>query len=136
MNTPTPSQINPDNAGIIADAENYQPPSGSWLSADLEKLERFAAELDEIVERLERIRSKQSDMALFLSPSVDPATVRATALLAEDGHDRPGTPVHAISATIDDLRQQVLAARLAARDYRGTESSVVERMRSSAEDPA
>jgi hypothetical protein len=107
-----------------------------WLRADPGLLDRFADEIDDLAEALERLRARQSDMASFQSPSTDPATVRATAGLAEDGHDRAGTPVHAVSRTIDDLRKQAVAARLAARDHRAGERAITEDLRRAGDDPS
>lgn len=100
-----------------------------WLWANPGQLERFADDVDELVGILELLRSRQVDAASFRSPSTDPATVRAATQLAEDGHDRPGTPVHAVTTIIEDLRQQVAAARLAARDHRARELAIVEDLR-------
>jgi hypothetical protein len=137
VNIGPPSPINPASGqpfpGGDPVAASAQPPRRGWLQADPDELERFADELGKLVELLERVRSKQSDMALFASPSVDPATVAAAARLAEDGHDRPGTPVHVVAATIGDLRQQVRAARMAARDYRAAEQAIIENVDASGE---
>jgi hypothetical protein len=106
-----------------------------WLHAHPDLLDRFAADLDVLADELEDIRSDQSDLAAFLSPSTDPATVRIAARLAEDGQDRDGTPVHEIAKTIADLRAQAFAARMAARDYRAAEETTGARMRAIEEDP-
>jgi hypothetical protein len=105
----------------------------SWLRADPDQLDRFAGELDELADDLERIRARLSDMASFVSPSTDPATLRAVEGLAEDGHDHPGTPVYAVARAINDMRQQALVARLAARDYRDAERTAAVRLRAASE---
>jgi hypothetical protein len=105
---------------------NSPPVARGWLWADPDLLERFADGVDELIKCLESLRTRQSDAAWFRSPSTDPATLRVTARLAEDGYDFDGTPMHAITTVIEDLRQQVLAARLAARDHRAREQAVIE----------
>lgn len=101
----------------------------SWLRADPDLLDQFAEKLAALADELETIRSRQSDMAPFRSPSTDPATVRMAARLAEDGQDRDGTAVHVIANTIDDLRMQAVAARMAAAEYRAAEQSAAARLR-------
>lgn len=108
-------------------------PDRDWLRADPDQLNRFAAELDELAGELARIRTWLSDIASFTSPSTDPATLRAAAELAEDGHDRPGTPVNAVARVIDDMLRQAQIARLAARDYRDVESQAVSTLRAAGE---
>lgn len=90
-----------------------------WLGADPDQLDRFAGDLDVLVEDLTRIRTVLSDVASFLSPSADPATRRAAAELAEDGHDRHGTPPGAVTCAINDLRGLAIAAR----DHRKAEGA-------------
>jgi hypothetical protein len=110
-------------------AENSPPSPHSWLHADPDLLDRFAEDLVALAGELEDIRSTQSDLATFLSPSTDPATVRMTARLAEDAQDRDGTAVHVIIETIDDLHKQAYAARRAAQDYREAEENTAARLR-------
>jgi hypothetical protein len=117
-------------------AENPQSSRPGWLQADPDQLDRFADELDRLIVLLERIRNKEADAAMFRSPSLDPATVRATDHLAGDAHDVPNTPARAVSMAIDDLTQQARAARWAARDYRTAEHEAVERIRGAGEQPA
>ncbi|MGB3440535.1 MAG: hypothetical protein WBA97_17445 [Actinophytocola sp.] len=102
------------------------PAAGGWLWVDPERLEKFADGVEELIPRLEALRTSQSDAAWFRGPSTDPATMNASARLAEDGYDVDGTPVRAIAKVINDLRQQVIAARLAARDHRANEQAAVE----------
>ena len=106
-----------------------------WLWVNPERLERFAADVEQLITRLEALRVRQADAAWFRSPSTDPATLAVTARLAEDGYDFDGTPVHAVARVIDDLRQQVVAARLAARDYDAGEQSAIEYMDKTGEGP-
>jgi hypothetical protein len=98
-------------------------PEHGWLGADPDQLDRFAGELDELAGELERICARLADMASAVSPCDDPVTVRASAERAEDGDDRSGRPIHAVAGAINDMRQQALVARLAARDHRDTERS-------------
>jgi hypothetical protein len=116
-------------------ADSPQPARTGWLQADPDQLDRFADELDELIVSLERIRAKAADAALFLSPSLDPATVRATRHLAQDAHDLPDTPTpaKAISMIIKDLAAQATAARLAARDYRAHEDEGARQFRRAGE---
>jgi hypothetical protein len=104
--------------------ENSPLPSRAWLQADPDRLDRFAAELDDLVDELCRVRSRQSDLATFRSPSADPATVRAATRLAELADD----PVRAVATTIDELRTQAAAARDAARDVRELELTNIARL--------
>jgi len=55
--------------------------------------------------------------------------------LADDAHDLPDTPARFVADAIDDLRKQVYAARLAARDYREREHDIVQSLRRTEEDP-
>jgi hypothetical protein len=96
------------------------------LRVDPERLEQFAEGVEELIPVLETLRARQADAAWCRSPSTDPATMRATARLAEDGYDIEGTPPHVIARVISDLRQQAVAARLAARDFRAQEDTAVE----------
>jgi hypothetical protein len=110
-------------------ADRTEQTRGGWLQADPDQLDRFADDLDELIVFLERVRDKAGDAASFLAPSMDPATIRTTQHLAADAHglaDRP-TPVGVIAAAIDDLVKQVMAARLAARDYRAHQEESVGR---------
>jgi hypothetical protein len=110
-------------------AQNSPSSPHGWLHADPDLLDRFAEDLDALARKLEDIRSAQSDLATFLSPSTDPATMRATARLAEDAQDRDGTAVHVIIEAIDDLHKQAYAARRAAQDYRAAEENTSARLR-------
>lgn len=107
-------------------ADHPRPSRCGSLQAHTDQFDRFAEEIDELIVLLERIRTQESNAALFRAPSTDPATVRAAAHLAQDGHDLPGTPVRAISTAIEDLRKQAIAARLAARDYRAADQAAIE----------
>jgi hypothetical protein len=108
-------------------------PANSWFSSDPDALERFAREVEDLIEALKRTRSKAADAAIFRSPSSDPASQRIARQLAGDAHDVDGTPVRAISVVIRDLESQVVAARLAARDYRLAEQEAERRFRESGE---
>jgi hypothetical protein len=108
-------------------------PDRDWLRADPDQLDRFAGELDELAGELERVRARLADMALFISPSTDPATLWVAAGLAEDGYDHPGAPIHVVAGAINDMRQRALVARLAARDYREAERTAVTRLRAAGE---
>jgi ABC-type transporter Mla subunit MlaD len=106
-------------------AENSPSSPHGWLQAAPDLLDQFARDLDALASTLADIRSTQTDLAAFLSPSTDPATVRAAARLAEDAQDREGTAVHVITQTIDDLHKQAYAASTAARAYRAAEQAGV-----------
>lgn len=114
-----------NDAGQIHDRTSVPAPR-DWLRADPERLEQFANGVEELLPVLESLRARQSDAAWCRSPSSDPATMRAVARLAEDGYDVEGTPMHLIGNVINDLRHQVVAARLAAAEYRDREEKAVE----------
>jgi hypothetical protein len=116
-------------------AENTQPSSPGRLQADPEKLTRFAADLDDLIVMLERVRTKESDAALFRSPSLDPVTRWATDSLAGDAAENVNTPVGVVASIIKQLTEQVEAAKLAARDYADAERQAVERLRAAEERP-
>jgi hypothetical protein len=114
-------------------ADSPRPAGTGWLQADPDQLDRFADELNQLIDILERIQAKEADAALFRSPSVDPATIRATDRLAADAHDLPGTPARSLAIAIDDLTKQVRAARLAAGDYRSHEEESARSIRKAGE---
>lgn len=114
--------------------ENARPGRSGWLHAHPDRLDQYAKEIDDLVDRLKGVLRDVSAAARFRAPSVDPATVRATQRLAEDAHDRPGTPVRSITEAIERLVHQAETARANAQNYREIERRAIERLRDARRD--
>lgn len=114
--------------------ENTRSGASGWLHAHPDQLDQYARDIDDLVGRLRGVLRDVSEAARFRAPSVDPATSRATQRLAEDAHDRPGTPIRAIAAAIERLVHQAETARANARDYREMDRRAIDRLRDTRRD--